>query len=221
LRPAKTTFTPAEYLAMEEPAEYKSEYYDGEIFAMAGGTANHSTIALSFGAELLQILKSKPCRVYNSDVRLLIQGSGLYTYPDLTIVCGKIEYMPRRKDTITNPILLVEILSESTRAYRGQKFNFYKPIPSLQEYVLVESEQPRVECYQRGDGDKWTVEMYDGLDAAMKLESVECETKSLWDSTATELLKVFSISLCVVGKLKAKTRRVFPFGSFHPTPSPL
>ncbi len=172
----KNIFTPAEYLGLEEAANEKHEYYNGEIFAMAGGTPDHSTIALNLGAELLRLLDPKPCRVFNSDVRLLVEKSGLYTYPDLMIVCGELEYVPQRKDTITNPIVIVEVLSESTRDYdRGAKFNFYKQIPSLQECILVESEEPRVEHYQRTPSGEWTIETYDNLDATMQIKSVECE----------------------------------------------
>jgi len=181
LRPLKSKFTQAEYLAMEEAAEYKSEYYNGEIFAMAGGTTDHSKIAVSCAAELRQMLDPKPCHVFNSDVRLLVSPSGLYTYPDVMVICGKIQFVERRKDTVTNPILIVEVLSKSTRDYakstfsdRGAKLNFYKQIPSLQEYVLIESESARVECYRRA-GDKWTIETYDNLNNVAKFESLACE----------------------------------------------
>ncbi len=184
LRPTKKTqFTPAEYLAMEQAADYKSEYYDGEIFAMSGGTADHSVIQGNWIAALHQQLSAKPCRVFTSDMRLLVARSGLYTYPDAMVVCGKIEFVERRKDTLTNPLLIVEVLSESTRTYdRGVKFNFYKQIPSLQEYVLVESEQAHVEVYRRvGDPsarsgqDLWTMDLSEGLDGDIRLQSVECE----------------------------------------------
>lgn len=176
IRSVKRTFTSAEYLKMEEAAESKSEYYAGEIFAMAGGTSDHSLVAVNLTIELGQQLATKPCRLYNSDMRLFIEQSGLYTYPDAMIVCGKVQQAKGRKDTVTNPNLIVEVLSESTRDYdRGQKFKFYKQIPSLQEYILVESENARVEYYRRGDGDKWMIEIHEGLDALLKLESIECE----------------------------------------------
>src|SRR6266540_385371 len=139
LRPIKKTFSPAEYLAMEEVADYKSEYYDGEIFAMSGGTADHSKIAVNFTAALSHLLETKPCHVFNSDMRLRVERSGMHTYPDAMVVCGKIEFVERRKDLLKNPVLIVEVVSESTRDYdRGAKFNFYKQIPTLKEYLLVE-----------------------------------------------------------------------------------
>jgi Uma2 family endonuclease len=176
IRPLKQVFTPAEYLAMEEVAEYKSEYYAGEIFALSGGTIDHSSVAGSFVAQLSQLLEAKPCHVFNSDMRLLVERSGLYTYPDAMVIYGKIKLVQKRNDVVTNPVLIVEVPSESTRDYdRGAKFNFYKQIPTLQEYVLVESEQPRVECYRRAADDKWLAEMYDSLDAILKVESIACE----------------------------------------------
>lgn len=176
LRAAKTKFTPAEYLAMEEVADYKSEYYAGEIFAMTGGTADHSTVAVNLTSEIRQFLTTRPCRVFNSDMRLYIQKSGLYTYPDVMVVCDKLKFAARRDDTLVNPMLIIEVLSKSTRDYdRGAKFEFYKEIATLREYVLVESEAPRVECYRRGSGSQWIIETYDGLEAVARLESLGCD----------------------------------------------
>ena len=176
LRRTKKVFSPTEYLAMEEVADYKSEYFNGEIFAMSGGTPDHSSVAVNIATELNRLLAPRPCRVFNSDMRLHIESNSLYTYPDVMVICGKIELVKRRNDTVTNPVLIVEVLSESTRDYdRGLKFNLYKQVPSLQEYVVVESENPRVECYRRGADDQWVVEMIDDLSATVKLASVACE----------------------------------------------
>ena len=176
LRLKKKTFTSAEYLAMETVADYKSEYYNGEIFAMSGGTADHSLIAVNISSGLSQRLAPTPCRVFNSDMRLNVERSGLYTYPDVMVICGKIEFVKRRDDTVTNPLLIVEVLSESARDYdRGAKFNFYKQIPTLREYVVVESVRPTVECYRRTEDDKWQIEIHEDLDATVTLASVACE----------------------------------------------
>ena len=176
LRTRKTRFTPAEYLAMEEVADHKSEFYRGEIFALAGGSADHSLIAGNLVHALNSLLDARPCRVFTSDMRLLIQRSGLYTYPDVSVVCGKVQFVERRDDTLLNPLLIFEVLSKATRSYdRGAKFDFYKVIPGLQEVVLVESEHARVECYRRAEGDKWTFDAYDGLDAVARIESVGCD----------------------------------------------
>ncbi len=117
MRPAKKSYTPAEYLAMEQVADYKSEYYNGEIFAMSGGSADHSLIAVNLASELRQHLAAQPCRVFNSDMRLLVKRSNLYTYPDVMVVCGRVEFVERRSDTLLNPLLIVEVLSESTREH--------------------------------------------------------------------------------------------------------
>ncbi|MCU0502575.1 MAG: Uma2 family endonuclease [Anaerolineae bacterium] len=176
LRRKKSQFTAEEYLAMETVAEYKSEFFRGEIFALAGGTLDHNGIALELAIELSPILGSKGCRVLNSDNRLFIQQSGLYTYPDVMVICGKIQLLERRKDTVTNPLLIIEVLSDSTRDYdRGAKFDLYKQLPSLQEYVLIESERARVECYRRTADDRWTIEAFDDLDALARFDSIGCE----------------------------------------------
>lgn len=176
LRSKKSKFTAQEYLAMEEVAEYKSEFYRSEIFALAGGTLDHNAITLDLAIELSQMLAPKGCRVLNSDNRLFVRQSGLYTYPDVMVICGKIQLLERRKDTVTNPLLIVQVLSESTCEYdRGAKFEFYKQIPSLQEYVLIESERARVECYRRTADDRWTITASDGLDAVVHFDSINCE----------------------------------------------
>lgn len=176
LRPLKKNFTPAEYLAMEQVAEYKSEYYGGQIYALAGGSADHSLIAGNCIHILNEQLEAEPCRVFTSDMRLLVQPSGLYTYPDAMVICGKIKFVERRNDTVTNPSLIIEVLSESTREYdRSTKFDFYKQMSSVSEVVLVESEYARVECYRRGQGDQWTIETYDTLEAIARLESLACD----------------------------------------------
>jgi Uma2 family endonuclease len=176
LRLKKSKFTVDEYLAMEAVAEYKSEFLDGEIFALAGGTIDHNAVALDCAIELSQRLDAEKCQVMNSDNRLQIEPNGLYTYPDVMVICGKIQLVERRKDTVTNPLLIVEVLSESTRDHdRGAKFDLYKQIPSLREYVLIESERARVECYHRTADDRWTIEAFDGLDAVARLESIACE----------------------------------------------
>jgi Uma2 family endonuclease len=176
LRLKKSKFTADEYLAMETAAEYKSEFYRGEIFALAGGTVDHNAIVLNCSVALCARLHPGRCRVMNSDNRLHIQRSGLYTYPDVMVICGRIQFHAGRKDTVTNPLLIVEVLSESTRDYdRGGKFAFYKQIPDMQEYVLIESERPRVECYRRTADGLWVFDAFDGLDAVAKFESVACE----------------------------------------------
>ncbi len=176
-QPAKRFFTPAEYLAMEEVAETKHEYFNGEIFDMVGASRNHVRIATNMIRALGNALEAKPCEVYTSDMRLLVKPTGLYTYPDVTVVGGKPEFLKGRTATLLNPTLIVEILSESTRDYdREQKFELYKALTALKEYVLIEQARPHVECFQRvARSRKWLVEMVDGLDKFLQLKSVACE----------------------------------------------
>lgn len=173
----KKLFTPEEYLAMEEVADYKSEYFQGEIFAMAGGSFNHNVIVGNTFKAMSLALDKKPCRVLMSDMRLLVKRNGLYTYPDVMIVCGKVEFVPKRNDTLTNPIVIVEVLSPSTREYdRVKKFALYKPLDSLREYLLVDSEQIHVTHLRRADPESaWTIEMYDDLQTVLHLDSVGCD----------------------------------------------
>lgn len=176
LRETKKRFSLEEYFALERVAECKNEYFGGEFFEMPSENTDHSKIAVNLTTEFGQHLAHRPCDVFNSDMRLLVERVGLYTYPDVMIVCGKIEFAPKRDDVITNPTVIVEVLSESTRAYdRGQKFEFYKQIPTLQEYVLAESGKSRVECHRRGKGNRWNAETTEGLDAIVRIESVGCE----------------------------------------------
>ena len=162
---------------MEETAEYKSEYFQGEIFALAGGSLNHNLIVGNFHTALSVALESKPCRALMSDMRLLVRQNGLYTYPDVMVVCGKVQLVEGRNDTITNPVVIVEVLSPSTHEYdRVKKFTLYRQLDSLREYILADSEQVHVTHLRRAENsDQWTIEMYDNLDAVLRLESVGCE----------------------------------------------
>lgn len=172
----RTRFTPEEYLALEEVTDERSEYFQGVIYAMVGGTIDHGVISLNTGSELRARLRDKACTVIPSDVKLHVKANGLYTYPDIMVVCGRIEALGRRKDVVTNPVVIVEVLSASTRAYdRGGKFGLYKELPSLQEYLLVDSEQPHVEVYRRLSESQFAIEMLDGLDAVITLTAIGCE----------------------------------------------
>ena len=172
--PKTSDVSPQEYLARERVAEIKSEYFAGEMFAMSGGTRAHSLICVNLIREASGRLgESSGCEVHTSDLRVKSAATGLYTYPDVMVVCSKLKFLERRADTLVNPLLIIEVLSKSTRDYdRGAKFEFYKGIDTLQEYVLVESESPRVECYHRGAGNQWIIETWAGLDALARLESL-------------------------------------------------
>lgn len=177
----RKTFTESEYLELERKADFKSEYYNGEIFAMAGASLIHNEIVANLISIFNQFLKDKPCKVYPSDLRLRIEKSGLYTYPDITIVCGKTELLDNKFDTLKNPTVLIEVLSDSTEKYdRGQKFSFYREIPSLKEYILVSSKTMKIEKFKRlEDGNYLYIESnehqpfpIDSIDMNLNLEDV-------------------------------------------------
>ena len=176
--------TPQEYLIRERQASTKSEFYQGEIFAMGGRSANHSLIAANFVREAGNALKDKPCTVFNSDLRVQIQATGLYTYPDATIVCGEQIFDDDHRDTLLNPTVIVEVLSDSTEKYdRGKKSNHYRQIASLKELILIAQDRPQVERFTRQPNGDW-------LFHEQKELSAEFELKSLGISVAmTELYR--------------------------------
>ncbi|WP_437616662.1 Uma2 family endonuclease [Sorangium sp. So ce834] len=148
----------AEYLAQERASPTKHGFLNGEIFAMAGGTPEHARLCASVGAELRAHLRGRPCAVYSSDLRVRVQATGLSTYPDVSVVCGELERDPEDKDAALDPIVLAEVLSDSSEAYdRGQKFAHYRRIPSLREYVLVSQHEPRIEVFHRNEDGSWTI----------------------------------------------------------------
>jgi Uma2 family endonuclease len=172
----KPYLTPAEYLANERLEEVKSEYYDGEVFAMSGGSRAHSKIAVNVAGELNSQLAERPCDVYNSDMRVQVAEEGPYTYPDVTVVCGEAQFADAEVDMLLNPTVLVEVLSPTTEAWdRGGKFEQYQQIASLQEYVLIAQDRPRVERYTRQTEGQWHYEVSTGLDDEVSLPSIGCE----------------------------------------------
>ena len=168
-------YTPQEYYALERDAAYKSDYYDGEIFAMSGGSSRHSLISVNIAGELRQRLKGKPCAAYESNQRLKVKATGLRTYPDVSVYCAKLEYDPEdsQKETATNPTVLFEVLSPTTEAYdRGMKAENYRRIDTLQCHVLVSQSSPHVEVFERqGDGSWRFSEMW-GVDASLALPAI-------------------------------------------------
>jgi Uma2 family endonuclease len=173
--PARRLITVEEYLAWEERAQTRSEYFDGEVFAMAGGSPEHNLICGNLIRELGNQLDERPCRVYPSDQRVKIPSTGLYTYPDVAVVCGEPEYEARERRALLNPTLIIEVLSESTEAYdRGAKFAHYQRLPSLREYVLVASEARRMERFTRLDGeDAWSMAACDSPAGVLPLLSIQ------------------------------------------------
>lgn len=172
----KTKLTAKEYLKFERKSGMKHEYFDGEIFAMAGAKRNHNIVNQNLNGLVWQHLKNKDCESYSGDMRIFVPETGLYTYPDLVIVCGEPQFQDDVFDTLLNPTLLVEVLSESTEGYdRGKKFQHYRSIESLQEYVLVSQDEAWIEKYvKRGDGF-WTLSEAVGLDSEIEFSSIECK----------------------------------------------
>ena len=174
----KKIFTPLEYLELERLSTVKHEYYKGEIFAMSGASLHHNIIASNFFGHLFLKLKGNKCRPFGSDLRIHIPKNSLYTYPDISIICGKVEAIDNQFDTATNPTVIIEILSPSTRNYdKGEKFTLYRDIESLQEYIVVDSEKISVEKYIRNEDGSWRFTEYKSLDQGISLDSVSVEIK--------------------------------------------
>jgi Uma2 family endonuclease len=172
----RSIFSLAEYFAQEEQADYRSEFYEGEIFAMAGGTARHNRLSGNVYIALRAALSSKPCEVFVADMRLLVKRRNLYTYPDVMATCGRLEYAPGRNDTVTNPVLIVEVLSPSTEAYdRGKKFEFYRTIDSLKEYVLIDQARIYVERHRPLGLGRWEMTAFETPTDVLALASVGAE----------------------------------------------
>jgi len=168
--------TEAEYLAIERAAATKSDFYAGEMYAMAGAKRNHNLIVTNIVSELREQLRKSPCEVYPSDMRVKVAKSGLFTYPDVIVACGEPQFLDDKQDTLLNPTLLVEVLSTSTASYdRGFKTARYRLLPSLREYLLIEQDQPLVEIYRRTNRNKWELEDAAEMTAKLTLESIGCE----------------------------------------------
>jgi Uma2 family endonuclease len=173
---AKKLFTAQEYLALEEAAEYKSEYFKGEIFAMAGGSINHNQIVMNVGTQLNQAHPHHKCRSFATELKLWIEEIDLFTYPDLMIICDKPKFYPGRTDIILNPLIIIEILSKSTEAYdRGKKFQFYRSIPSFQEYILIDQYSIQVDQFFIGTDGKWVFTAYNDVTKASKFSKIDFE----------------------------------------------
>lgn len=163
----------AQYLEAERKAPNKHEFVDGQVVAMAGASVAHNTLVANLSGELHPRLKSLGCQHFVGDMRVNAGNSGLYTYPDLVIVCGKPILEDIHRDTLLNPLAIIEVLSPSTEAWdRGEKFARYREIASLQEYVLVSQSQPLAERYVR-QGENWVLSVFRGLDSTLRLESVD------------------------------------------------
>ncbi len=163
--PKRKKYTPAEYLALEEKAEYKSEYVDGYIFKMAGGTEAHIQISFNMTKLFADKLRGK-CRAYQSEMKVWVDEIGTFFYPDVTVVCGERKFYKNRRDAVVNPILLIEVLSESTTDYdKNDKFFTYQHIESFQEYILISQHRPAVQQYLRQADETWKYKATIGLNS--------------------------------------------------------
>jgi Uma2 family endonuclease len=167
-------YTPEEYLELEARADCKSEYRDGAIVPMAGGTTNHNELALNIAAALKLALRQQNYKVYIGDVRLWIPQYSQYTYPDVMVIQGQPLYDDSSKTTITNPLLIVEVLSKSTQNYdQGDKFTYYRSIPEMQEYILIDQKQFHVIQHCKIETGQWLLSEYHGEEAVLTLKAID------------------------------------------------
>lgn len=169
-------WTAEEYLADERQAEAKSEFLDGELFAMAGASREHNLISLNVAVALHPQLAARGCEEYVSDMRVHVPATGLYTYPDVAAACGEPRFSDEQRDTLVNPTLIVEVLSPSTADYdRGRKFAHYRSLPSLEVYLLIASDEIRVERFVRQPSGEWLLTEFTDLDATIDLPGLEAQ----------------------------------------------
>jgi Uma2 family endonuclease len=171
----RTFLTPEEYLEIERAAEFRSEYLNGEMFAMSGASFRHNKIVNNIAAGLRSQIRGR-CEYATTDLRLLVPATGLYTYPDLLVICGGIEFEGDREDIVKNPRLIVEVLSKSTANYdRGLKFVHYRSIPTLSDYLIVAQDSVSVEHHRRQSDNAWLLREYSSLEDVVRIASIEAD----------------------------------------------
>lgn len=172
---AIASFTEKEYLDYERGSDEKHDFYEGEMFAMAGASERHNLIVSNVIGELRSQLKKTPCRVYPGDMRLKIESTGLITYPDIMVICGKRKFTDDHQDTVVNPDVIIEVLSDSTESYdRGLKFENYRKLHSLREYVIISQNRQKVERYSRDQTDRWILAETQPNSPVIELASIDC-----------------------------------------------
>ena len=185
----KNRYSPQEYIGLEGSAQHKSEFYRGEMFAMGGGSPRHNDIAGNIYHVLRNLLKGRDCRPYHSDQRIRVNPAGLHTYPDVLVVCGQLELDEADVDAVTNPRIIFEVLSKSTESYdRGKKFELYRGMDSLAEYILVSQEEPHVERFVRQLDSSWRLTEAKGLAESLELTTISCRLAlaDIYDNVAFE-----------------------------------
>ncbi len=167
--------TEKECLRLERQAETKSEYWNGQVYALAGASERHTIIVANTLTLFVMQFKGRACTAHASDLRVKVMPSGLYTYPDIVIICGRAQFEDRHRDTLLNPSAIIEVLSPSTEAYdRGTKFEHYRALDSLSDYLLVSQESPTVEHFERQPDDRWLLSTYKGTAAVAQIASIGC-----------------------------------------------
>jgi Uma2 family endonuclease len=176
----------SDYLALEASSNVKHEFLDGQIYAMAGGTPEHAALAAAVVGLLFAQLRGGRCRIHDADLRVRVLETGLATYPDVTVVCGRFERDPSDENAITNPILIVEVLSRSTEEYdRGDKFEHYKRIPSLRQYMIVSHREREIEVWTREEAGAWTAATArDGARASLASIGAHLDVRELYDAAS-------------------------------------
>ena len=188
-----------EYAEMEEISNEKHEYFDGQVYAMSGGTNRHAVICLNAGGTLRENLKGKTCRAVGSEQRVKIEATGLQTYPDASIYCADARFAGKGDQILLSPVVIVEVLSPGTEKYdRGDKWSHYQQIPSLRDYLLITQSHIRVEHFHRHDDESWLLKTYNSLDQTVRLESIDCEISlaDLYDGV--EISNVLPLHISVV-----------------------
>ncbi len=176
VRPSQRRYTVEDYFFVEVGSPIKHEYFGGEVYAIAGGTRVHARVATNVLTTLSESLRGTPCEAFTSDMRVMTP-SGLYTYPDASVVCGEVHVIGgEERATLLNPVVLMEVLSDSTREYDcGEKFEMYRSISALRDVVLIEQSKPRVEHRHRARAEEWISRVFDALDQTVSLESIGVE----------------------------------------------
>ena len=171
----KERLTQEEYLALERKAAVRSEYLDGDMVAMSGGSREHNLIVTNLVARLHAQLRGRPCEIYAGDMRVKVSITGLYTYPDIVVMCGKPQFEDANVDTLLNPTLIGEVLSESTQSYdRGAKFGHYRKISSLVEYLLIAQHEPKIETFLKQPEGPWSRSEVRSISNTLELLSIQC-----------------------------------------------
>ncbi|MFN3850459.1 MAG: Uma2 family endonuclease [Spirosomataceae bacterium] len=171
---AKSFYTIDDYIELEENSHEKYEYHNGEVFMMAGTMPNHSLVSTNFARGIGNALKGRDCSPFDGGLRIYVESMDVILHPDISVICGKVETHETKKSLVINPMVIIEVLSESTEGYdRGDKFAIYRQIPSFKEYILVSQREALIETYYREDETLWHINRITGLDSQVYIRSLD------------------------------------------------